>query len=112
MRLRLSSSAQTFFSPARWETASCTECLCAQSATSFRKDASGSVVLKSLFMPLSAAVLSLAVGNIKDMQDGRAFNQAVCRSASCARTSKQAMYGCAESVRAGQVARTSCMVHV
>ena len=58
----LSSSAHTFFSPAKCETASCTLCRADQDATSFKNWLSGSVAVKSLLMPAAADVLSAAAG--------------------------------------------------
>ena len=107
----LSSSAQTFFSPARCETARCTLCRADQHATNLGKVHSGSVVVKSLLMPASAAVLSDAVGSTKLKCLECSLRCASIASASCASVSKHAMYGCADFVRWGQCRRISVIDH-
>ena len=59
VRLRLSSSAQTFFSPARCISARRTFAWADHAATICRKWLSGSVVVKRRLMPDSAEVLSV-----------------------------------------------------
>ena len=94
---RLSLSAQSFLEPARCSTSNCTRCTCAHVAARRRKVQRGSAVLKSLFKPLSALVLSDAEGNTKRTCLLRRHCQEHCASASCAQVSKQPMYGCSES---------------
>ena len=105
---RLSSSAQTFFSPARCDTAKDTLCCADQAATSLRKPLSGSVVVKSLLMPASAAVLSDAVGSTNLKRRECSLRCVTMASASCASVSKQAMYAYACLVSSGQ----KCLISV
>ena len=107
----LSSSAQTFFSPARCETARWTLCCADQDASNLRKVHSGSVVVKSLLMPASVAVLSDAVGSTKLKCLECNLQCASIASASCANVSKHAMYGCADLVSWGQCCRSSVIDH-
>ena len=94
MLSRLSLSAQTFFSPARCSSSNCTRCRCAHVAASLRNNPKGSAVLKSLFKPLSALVLSVADGSTNLTCLLRMQCQVHCAKASCAKVSKQPMYGC------------------
>ena len=107
----LSSSAQTFFSPARCETARCTLRRADQHANNLRKVHSGSAVVKSLLMPASAAVLSDAVGSAKLKCLECNLRCASIASASCASVSKHAMYGCADLLSWGQRCRISVIDH-
>ena len=86
----LSSSAHTFFSPARCDTARWTLRRADQDATSLRNMHSGSAVVKSLLTPASAAVLSDAVGSTKLKCLKCSLRCASMASASCASASNHA----------------------
>ena len=89
--LLLSSSAHWFFSPAKCVTASSTWCLADQAATCFKNCDKGSVVVKSLLTPASAAVLSDAEGSTNLKCLDCSLRYASIARASCASVSKQAI---------------------
>ena len=84
-------------------------CWADQDATNFRKRLSGSVVVKSLLMPASAAVLSDAAGNTNLKCRECSLRCVTIAKASCASVSKQAIYACAFLLRSGQKCLTSVM---
>ena len=109
VRFLLSSSAQTFFSPARCVSARRTLLRADHSATVLRKPLRSSEVVKRRLMPDSAAVLSEAEGRTKRKCFVRTRETAVIARASCAMVSKHAMYAwaCAFVVRCGERCLTS-----